>query len=37
LKENLAAVNSISWHDDSIHRDIDTADDLARAGPGAAG
>ena len=37
LKENPAAVNSISWHDDSIHRDIDTADDLARAGPEPAG
>ena len=33
LSENPAAVNSIGWHDDSIHRDIDTADDLVRAGP----
>ena len=24
LAENPAAVNSIGWHDDSIHRDIDT-------------
>ena len=37
LSENPAAVNSISWHDDSIHRDIDTADDLVRAGPEPAG
>ena len=29
LSENLAAVNSIGWHDDSIHRDIDTPADLA--------
>jgi molybdenum cofactor cytidylyltransferase len=37
LRENPAAVNSISWHDDSIHRDIDTPEDLLRAGqnPGA--
>ena len=28
LSENPAAVNSISWHDDSIHRDIDTPQDL---------
>ncbi len=32
LRENPAAVNSISWHDDSIHRDIDTPQDLADAG-----
>jgi molybdenum cofactor cytidylyltransferase len=30
LAENPAAVNSISWRDDSIHRDIDTGDDLDR-------
>ena len=30
LAENPAAVNSISWHDDSILRDIDTNDDLRR-------
>ena len=30
LAENPAAVNSISWHDDSILRDIDTNDDLHR-------
>jgi molybdenum cofactor cytidylyltransferase len=29
LSENPAAVNSIGWHDDSIHRDIDTPADLA--------
>ena len=28
LSENPAAVNSISWIDDSIHRDIDTGADL---------
>jgi len=28
LNDNPAAVNSISWHDDSIHRDIDTPGDL---------
>ena len=32
LAENPAAVNSISWHDDSILRDIDTDDDLRREG-----
>jgi molybdenum cofactor cytidylyltransferase len=32
LRENPAAVNSISWHDDSIHHDIDTPRDLADAG-----
>ncbi len=31
LSENPAAVNSISWHDDSIHRDIDTPRDLVAA------
>ncbi len=30
LAENPAAVNSISWIDDSIHNDIDTGDDLRR-------
>ena len=30
LAENPAAVNSISWTDDSIHNDIDTGDDLQR-------
>jgi len=30
LAENPAAVNSIGWIDDSIHRDIDTGDDLHR-------
>ena len=30
LAENPAAVNSISWTDDSIHNDIDTGDDLRR-------
>ena len=30
LTENPAAVNSISWTDDSIHNDIDTGDDLRR-------
>ena len=35
LSENPAAVNSIGWHDDSIHRDIDTPLDLARSGHGA--
>ena len=30
LAENPAAVNSISWTDDSIHNDIDTSDDLQR-------
>lgn len=30
LSENPAAVNSISWHDDSIHRDIDTPQDLVQ-------
>jgi molybdenum cofactor cytidylyltransferase len=34
LRENPAAVNSISWHDDSIHHDIDTPEDLVRAGQG---
>ena len=29
LAENPAAVNSIGWHDDSIHRDIDTPMDLS--------
>jgi molybdenum cofactor cytidylyltransferase len=29
LNDNPAAVNSISWYDDSIHRDIDTLGDLA--------
>lgn len=28
LSENPAAVNSISWTDDSVHRDIDTPSDL---------
>ena len=32
LRENPAAVNSISWHDDSIHHDIDTTEELAAAG-----
>ncbi|MGC6452862.1 MAG: NTP transferase domain-containing protein [Candidatus Puniceispirillaceae bacterium] len=30
LAENPAAVNSIGWGDDTIHRDIDTDDDLAK-------
>ena len=29
LAENPAAVNSIGWHDNSIHRDIDTPQDLS--------
>ena len=29
LAENPAAVNSIGWHDDSIHRDIDSPDDFS--------
>ena len=39
LSENPAAVNSISWHDDSIHRDIDTPQDLtiATGGPATTG
>lgn len=28
LGSNAAAINSFSWHDDSIHRDIDTRDAL---------
>ena len=34
LAENPAAVNSISWHDDSIQRDIDTDADLTRESAG---
>jgi len=33
LAENPAAVNSISWRDHSIHRDIDTDEDLVSDGP----
>ena len=31
LAEHPAAVNSIGWHDNSIHRDIDTPDDLTQS------
>jgi len=31
LAEHPAAVNSIGWHDNSIHRDVDTPEDLAQS------
>jgi CTP:molybdopterin cytidylyltransferase MocA len=29
LAKHAGAVNSITWRDDSIHRDIDSKDDIA--------